>query len=154
MPLLMAVLFFALIPFPCSGTELSAGEEARQMRELVYQLKQRIEVLERQQTNQKNVDTDPDSNKKDEGLKLKESVPKSRETTLEPDKVLLVPEKDDVEFSFGGQILIEAVSNWPGNPAVSEFDLSTVGVPTGSGGGTGSSYSVQGKHDYDLKPPG
>ncbi|MZH46983.1 MAG: hypothetical protein F3739_08175 [Nitrospinae bacterium] len=107
MPLLMAVLFFALIPFPCSGAELSAGEEARQMRELVYQLKHRIEVLERQQTNQKNVDTDPDSNKKDEGLKLKdeglklkESVPKSRETTLKPDKVLLVPEKDDVEFSF------------------------------------------------------
>ena len=137
MPLLMAVLFFALIPFPCSGAELSAGEEARQMRELVYQLKHRIEVLERQQTNQKNVDTDPDSNKKDEGLKLKESVPKSRETTLKPDKVLLVPEKDDVEFSFGGQILIEAVSNWPDNPAVSEFDLSPAGVPTGSGGENG-----------------
>ena len=64
-----------------------------------------------------------------------------------------MPEKDDVEFSFGGQILIEAVSNWPGNPAVSEFDLSPAGVPTGSGGAD-SSYSVQGKHDYDLKPPG
>lgn len=50
---------------------------------------------------------------------------------------MLEPDSDKIGFSFGGQIVVEAVSNWPSNSAVSEFDLLPSGVPTGSGGENG-----------------
>ena len=129
-----ALLILVILPAsgPFAGEKKSAGEEARQMRELVYQLRHRIEVLERQQSKQQtpipetSVSTPPS-----------QIAPKNRNALLPIDQALLEPASDKIEFSFGGQIVVEAVSNWPSNTAVSEFDLSPAGVPTGSGGENG-----------------
>lgn len=116
-----------------AGEEMSSGEEARQLRELMYQLKHRVEVLERQQMKQpvtipeKSVSTPPSQ----------QIAPKNKKTALSIDQVLLEPPSNKIDFSFGGQIVVEAVSNWPGNSASSEFDLRPASVPAGSGGENG-----------------
>jgi|FLOH01.1.fsa_nt_gi hypothetical protein len=115
-----------------AGEEMSSGEEARQLRELMYQLKHRVEVLERQQSKQQV--PIPETSVSAPSPQI---APKKRKTPLPIDQALLEPPSDKINFSFGGQITVETVSNWPGNQAASEFDLRPASVPTGSGGENG-----------------
>jgi len=126
--LVVALLLILPAAGSWAGEKTSAGEEARQVRELVYQLRHRIEVLERQQA-QTPIAEAP--------VSTPQTAPKNRKTPLPADKDLLEPQEDKVNYSFGGQITVEAVSNWPSNPGVSEFDLRPASVPTGSGGENG-----------------
>lgn len=119
-----------------SWAQTSSGEEARELRELMYQLKHRVEVLEQQQlkkpVSEKTVPPQqaPPKNKKKSPLAIKQ--------------VLQEPPTNKIDFSFGGQIVVEAVSNWPGSSSTSEFDLRPTGVPTGSGGENGQfSFSAR-----------
>jgi hypothetical protein len=126
-----------LIPFSGSWAgEKSAGEEARQLRELMYQLQHRVENLEQKQAKKKYVksDTKPKAPKSTPYLK---KTPKSLEVPLRTNKVYPELLNDKVKFSMGGQIFVEAVSNWPSNTIGSEFDLAPAWVPTGSVGENG-----------------
>ncbi len=109
------------------------------MRELMYQLRHRIEVLERQQAAKRAAT--PIAPVRISPPKI---ARKDQKTLLPTDKVFLEPSRDKIKFSFGGQIIVEGVSNWPSNPEASEFDLSPVGVRTGSGGENGQfSFSAR-----------
>ena len=141
------LLFFRLtmiallltMPATSSWAQMSSGDEARQLRELMYQLKHRVEVLERQQL-KKQVPDKP-TPKIASAPKI---VPEKKKTPLPVDQVLSKPPAKKIEYSFGGQIVVEAVSNWPGSSSSSEFDLSPSGVPTGSGGENGQfSFSAR-----------
>ena len=137
---LVTVVFSLVMVLPISDLwadeKKSAGEEAREFRELVYQLRHRIEVLEQQKAEQ-------DDAKQDTKAEAPESThptpiaSKSKKVPLPVDKVLLVPSDDKIQLSFGGQIVAEAVSNWPGNKQGSDFDPLPADVPTGSGGENG-----------------
>jgi len=125
---------FSLLVLPVTGSwageKTSAGEDVRQVRELMYQLQNRIEVLERKQLGKQTPITESPA-------PPPETKPKNLKTPLNIKPPLQESPRDKINFSFGGQIVVEAVSNWPGNPAASEFDLLPAGVPTGSGGENG-----------------
>lgn len=127
---------FSLLILPVTGSwageKTSAGEDVRQVRELMYQLQHRIEVLERKQLGKQTPIPELPAS-----TPVLETKPKNLKTPLNIKPPLQESPRDKINFSFGGQIVVEAVSNWPSNPAVSEFDLLPAGVPTGSGGENG-----------------
>jgi hypothetical protein len=128
----LAVFLFLTLFTTGAWAEMSSGEEARQLRELMYQLKHRVEVLERQQLKQPIII--PETSVSTPSPQI---APKNQKTSLPIDRAFLEQPRNKIDFSFGGQIVVEAVSNWPGNSSTSEFDLRPASVPIGSGGENG-----------------
>ena len=132
---LAIISLFLTLPATGSGAEMSSGEEARELRELMYQLKHRVEVLERQQLKKTGPDKPTAPQQK---APVKQIIaPGNKKAPLPVSQVMQEPPVNKINYSFGGQIVVEAVSNWPGSSATSEFDLRPIGVPTGSGGENG-----------------
>ncbi len=130
--LVVVLLLTLLATGSWAGEEMSSGEEARQLRELMYQLKHRVEVLERQQLKQPTAIRETSVSTPSPQI-----APKNQKASLPIDRAFLEQPRNKIDFSFGGQIVVEAVSNWPGNSSTSEFDLLPASVPIGSGGENG-----------------
>ncbi|MBT5869354.1 MAG: hypothetical protein HOH38_10995 [Nitrospinaceae bacterium] len=137
-PILTAFILTLVVVLPISGVwaeeRKAENEEARELRQLVERLKQRVEVLERQQSQQQG------SSQNTRNPAISNTSSKESKAPINPfssKKALPEPAKGKIKFSFGGQIVVEAVSNWPSNSTSSEFDLLPTGVPTGSGGENG-----------------
>ena len=129
---------FMALPVPGARAEKinKDNTEVRELRKVVDKLKRRIEVLERQnEVNEKN-----NSKTKSRMEPPEENIIHSSNTEgkpLPPVKELPKPPSDDINFSFGGQIIIEAAFNWPSSPAVSDNDLFPNTLPTTSAGESG-----------------
>lgn len=80
--LLMTTGLLTLVILPdsgsCAGEKASAAEEARQVRELVYQLRHRIEALEQQQVEKKKAESEDGAKVLDNAPRLSESAPNNR----------------------------------------------------------------------------
>ena len=119
------------------GEEKNQGDaEVRELRQLVDQLNKRIDVLERQHEEPEK----KDSRTKPQTESSREKVSHNSKTArkhLSPFEGLSNLPEDDIHFSFGGQIIVEAATNWPSNPAVSDNDLFPNTIPTTSTGENG-----------------
>ena len=133
----LLVLSIWLMAFPNAWGEEIKDEnmEVRELRKLVDHLKTRIEVLESQHEEHEKKNSRTHFPKRISGGNATNGSKTARKPL--PSIRGLSNPPDDINFSFGGQIIIEAALNWPSNPAVSDNDLFPNTIPTTSVGESG-----------------